>query len=708
LAKLINSLSWNKRICLPKAIDKHETILRIDLRELNWNEAIWDSINAANPYGVLSHLASAQTCYEQTQAEPPYVRADWFVAAASRPPLYHEILGIPETDAELERLLRVEAADNIDQEKVVRAGFNRSGVSQNNRLIERHESAYGAYWKSYDFGGNTDRQNLFEYPLGPGSGAGHFRHDGGELIFTLPNGLQGYMLADEQGRRIDRGPTEIVSDPRQADKTVVNGISCMSCHYGGMITKSDEIRPFVEANRKRFDDADDILAIYPEQDVLDELFEQDAERFLTAMKQLGLEKLSKTGEPVSSMAIRFQDEVDLTMAAAELSMTPDKLQAKLKSARDLPRVMGSLLISGGTIKRDAFGEIFAAVSQELNAVSSVASRRSTGTRSSATTAGSRPANGSATNSRPTSSRLAIKGGPDSGEIRKFPGSPHPIHCVAFSPESARLAIGSLDQKVFVYDLNSSQQTRLLTGHAGQVTSVAFTADGKRLISGDYSGKVYVWDVSKKGEAPPAAQFIGHNGEVKCIEIAANSRLALSGSSDKRACLWEVSTGREVQTFGGFQRAVVAVHLASDGRSVLATDGESLCQFDAAKGTQLRVFNINAGIPQGADFSRDGRHLVCCDGYALRMWDTNTGQELPKFEAASGDMQWDVAFSSDGRKLVSGGSNHIIVWDVESRKRIELFDVEPHVYVQAVAFCPDNRHVASAIRGKTQVWRLRDK
>jgi hypothetical protein len=36
------------------------------------------------------------------------------------------------------------------------------------------------------------------------------------------------------------------------------------------------------------------------------------------------------------------------------------------------------------------------------------------------------------------------------------------------------------------------------------------------------------------------------------------------------------------------------------------------------------------------------------------------------------------------------------------------DVEPYVYVQAVAFAPDARHVASSIRGKTQVWRLREK
>lgn len=97
------------------------------------------------------------------------VRGDWFVAAASRPPLYHQVLQLPETDRELEKLLQVDVDENLRTRKVWRAGFNGSGVSQNNRLIERHESdlTNGAYWKSYDFGGNDGRKNLFAHPLGP-------------------------------------------------------------------------------------------------------------------------------------------------------------------------------------------------------------------------------------------------------------------------------------------------------------------------------------------------------------------------------------------------------------------------------------------------------------------------------------------------------------------------------------------------------------
>src|SRR5262249_22279227 len=149
---------------------------------------------------------AAREAAEAAACRLPYVRADWFVAAACRPPLYHEILQLPGTEQELEKLLRVDVLETIRQEKVVRAGFNGSGVSRNNRLIERHESGNVVYWKSYDFAGNVGRQNLFAHPVGPADDDNSFRHDGGEIIFTLPNQLHAYLLADARGRRIDKGP----------------------------------------------------------------------------------------------------------------------------------------------------------------------------------------------------------------------------------------------------------------------------------------------------------------------------------------------------------------------------------------------------------------------------------------------------------------------------------------------------------------------
>jgi hypothetical protein len=62
------------------------------------------------------------------------------------------------------------------------------------------------------------------HPLGP-DGADAFKHDGGETIFSLPNGFQAYYLNKATGERLDKGLTEIVLDDSQLDRAVTNGIS---------------------------------------------------------------------------------------------------------------------------------------------------------------------------------------------------------------------------------------------------------------------------------------------------------------------------------------------------------------------------------------------------------------------------------------------------------------------------------------------------
>ena len=46
LSKLVNSLSWGKQIVVPKTIDNEKTILRIDLRDYQWNEKTWEAITS--------------------------------------------------------------------------------------------------------------------------------------------------------------------------------------------------------------------------------------------------------------------------------------------------------------------------------------------------------------------------------------------------------------------------------------------------------------------------------------------------------------------------------------------------------------------------------------------------------------------------------------------------------------------------------------
>ena len=58
--------------------------------------------------------------------------------------------------------------------------------------------------------------------------------------------------------------------------------------------------------------------------------------------------------------------------------------------------------------------------------------------------------------------------------------------VAFSPEGKRLASGSGDSTVRVWDATSGQELATFRGHTGHVWSVAFSPDGKRLELGRWA------------------------------------------------------------------------------------------------------------------------------------------------------------------------------------------------------------------------------
>ena len=361
LYKLVNSLSWGGTVINPQPIDSQETIFYIDLRHYEWdvNDA-WGQIETAYPYHI-AFEAPTQTALRaqlgrlqtETETNIPSVHVDWFVATAATPPLYHDMLSLPLTDRELETRLGVNVGRNLRDApgvRVWRAGFNNSGVSNNNRMVERHAFRDGAYWKSYDFAGNVGTQNIFNHPL-------DFTHDGGEVIFNLPNGLQAYYLVNASGARLDAAPINIVSNPAASDPTVRNGISCFGCHTEGMKTLEDQVRSVIESNTNPAYDKEQALRLYVEKSKMDTLVQEDMEVYKEALEATG--GTFDDIEPISRFHEVFEGPVDAAYGAAVVGLETEAFLEKIRENVGLQNA-GLLVLdsANGTMKRDAWTSNF--------------------------------------------------------------------------------------------------------------------------------------------------------------------------------------------------------------------------------------------------------------------------------------------------------------------------------------------------------------
>jgi hypothetical protein len=350
LSKLVNSLSSLAVATAPSSIDPDGVFYRIDLRSYGWDRPITvDGVPYTDGWEAIVGHASLAVEYRGPAADPlarrsgtsqPWLFGDDFVATAAAGNLYYELLGVPNTLAELQQQLGESQSPSPQ-----RAAFENSGYSMHARVVERRELASGrTSWQAYNFGSEERGLAVFSAPL-------DFVPDATEVIFELPNGLNGFFLANEQG---ERSPTsqlsrEAAMDPAQLDGNVRAGVSCFSCHNGGLITFTDQLRDVWLPAGPAAVEPQLVLDAYPPASELSEALTTDAAAYSAALEQAGV---ARAPDGVSRLYLDFYAGlVDQARAAEELFTTPETLTTEML------RLPGSLFPLGGatrTLPREVF------------------------------------------------------------------------------------------------------------------------------------------------------------------------------------------------------------------------------------------------------------------------------------------------------------------------------------------------------------------
>jgi hypothetical protein len=218
-------------------------------------------------------------------------------------------------------------------------------------VAERHdiEVRAGAYWQRFDFADDVGNQSIFEDPFG-------FEEAGREAIFTLENGLFGYIIADADGVILE--DSDILLDFDQANFRVTTATSCSSCHAAGLIAFEDQVREFTLDNavslQLNSDEVEAIREVYPTAAEFAELIADDTDQFY--QRALQDANLPVTGpDPVSRVFQRFDLDLELADVAGDLGINPDQLSNDINELAEQVQVVD---VTGGSIDRDDFTQFF--------------------------------------------------------------------------------------------------------------------------------------------------------------------------------------------------------------------------------------------------------------------------------------------------------------------------------------------------------------
>jgi WD40 repeat protein len=276
-----------------------------------------------------------------------------------------------------------------------------------------------------------------------------------------------------------------------------------------------------------------------------------------------------------------------------------------------------------------------------------------------------------------------------------------VRWLAWSPDSAKLAAGCRDGTVHVWETGSGRELHVLRGHKSPVASVALSSDGTRVAAWGEDGTIRLWDA----HTGRLTADVAHPGRVFAGAWSPDDTRLASGHEDGTVTISGTHAGDKIVTLRAQAGAISYLAWSPDGTRLASTSRNDF---------SVRIWEVDSGkmvlgplrhSHEITSFAWEPGGQRLATGSAdetVKIWNATTGREALTLRGQR-ERITSLAWGPDGRLASGCGDGRVMIWN--SLRDQESSVLPGHVFrATSVSWSPDGKRLASGgDDGKVRIW-----